>query len=165
MPHRRNLRRVGYNYGSAGTYFVTLVLEDRIHRFGTPSKDRIELNTAGHMVASTWLSMPDRFSDVELDDFVVMPDHFHGVVMLGTDPARSLSTTLGQVMAAFKSITTVEYGRGVRERGWQQYDRQLWMGNYYDRILRDETELDRVRLYMERNPAKLLERWEAIRDG
>ena len=61
---------------------------------------------------------------------------------------------MGRVIQGFKSITTVEYGKGVRNDGWPPYDKKLWQRNYYERVIRDEDELNRIREYIYYNPLK-----------
>jgi REP element-mobilizing transposase RayT len=60
--------------------------------------------------------------------------------------------TLGDIVGAFKSITTRAYMEGVRHRGWQPFDKRLWQRNYYERVVRSEGELDRIRGYIDQNP-------------
>ena len=63
-----------------------------------------------------------------------------------------VAPTLGEVMGAYKSLTTIEYARGVTTWGWQSFDRRLWQRNYYERVIRDGRELDRAREYIANNP-------------
>ena len=63
-----------------------------------------------------------------------------------------VAPTLGDVMGAYKSLTTIEYARGVTTWGWQSFDRRLWQRNYYERVIRDGRELDRAREYIANNP-------------
>ena len=61
---------------------------------------------------------------------------------------------MGDVVGAFKSVTTVEYGRGVRELGWQRFDKRLWQRNNFERVIRNESELGRIREYIANNIMK-----------
>jgi putative transposase len=90
--------------------------------------------------------------------FVVMPNHMHAIVCLGTDPEMDTSgATLTRIVQSFKSITTVEYGRGVKVGDWLPFDRVLWQRGFRDRILRSDQALDVARSYIEGNPG----RWQA----
>ena len=118
------MRLRGFDYASTCTCFVTIVVQDRCCLLGEPSEDSVRLKPAGEMVAGVWRSLENRFTDVTLDGFVVMPNHIHGIVALasrecahdeGASSSWSRSETgstrsgLGVVMGAFKSLTTVAY--------------------------------------------------------
>ena len=102
------------------------------------------------MIEENWLRLVGRYEGLELDAFVVMPNHLHGLVILPDEKAIPLP----QIIGAFKSITTVEYGRGVREHRWEPFDVRLWHRNYYDHVARNEADLDRIRQYIFDNPLK-----------
>src|SRR5262245_23649994 len=114
---RRSLRLKGYDYTQAGAYFVTISTQDQACLFGDVIDGSMRLNDAGHMLARLWNDIPGRFADVEIDTFVVMPNHLHGIIVL-PDAVNGMTTkvapVLGEVVAAFKSITTVHYIRGVK---------------------------------------------------
>lgn len=79
---RRSIRLQGYDYTQTGAYFVTLCTYKREHLFGHVANDVMVLNDAGITVADCWLAIPDHFPHVELDEFVVMPKHVHGIVVI-----------------------------------------------------------------------------------
>src|SRR5262245_31313828 len=81
--HRRSIRLRGYDYSQSGGYFVTVVTQDRTCLFGEIVNETIRLNEAGHMVERWWFELKHRFPTVETDEFVVMPNHFHGIVVIG----------------------------------------------------------------------------------
>ena len=182
---RRSLRLTGYDYGQAGAYFVTLVVHQGRCLFGEIVGTEMRLNAAGTMAASTWETLPCQFPVVELDAIVVMPNHIHGILMLnpleeaspkddrrvaGPDaPSRATTTvaptadgsTLGNVIGAYKSVTTVEYGRGVKGCGWPPFSGRLWQRNYYEHVIRNDASLQRIREYLHNNPA----RWSFDREN
>ena len=134
--------------------------------FGNVVDGGMVLNDAGRMVRRVWEGLAARFSVVEVDEFVVMPNHVHGVIFIReplvvTDAMEGggagSGPTLGEVVGAFKSVTTVEYGGGVRRMGWRQYDRRLWQRNYFERVVRDERELGLIREYIVNNAVN----WES----
>jgi putative transposase len=155
--HRRSLRLKGYDYTRAGAYFVTICAQDKACLFGSVVGGCMCLNDAGHMLILLWNDIPARFAEVELDAFVVMPNHLHGIIVL-PDAANRAATraapTLSDVVAAFKSVTTVHYIRGVKTRAWPAFRRRLWQRNYYEHVVRDDKELDRIRRYIDENPAR-----------
>jgi putative transposase len=126
----------------------------------------LELSDAGRMVEKQWLDLPVRFPFCELGDWVVMPNHFHGVLVFHDasheeelEPATLGGTTegsLGRVMQAFKSITTDRYIKGVHEKSWPPFEKKLWLRGYWDRIIRNEVEWTRANDYIFNNPAQ----WE-----
>ena len=181
--HRRSVRLNGYDYSHAGAYFVTVCTQDRVCLFGEIVTGIMRLNEAGHMVCIEWDALVARFSGIDLDAFVVMPNHIHGIIVFPTgrsvgaplvgaqDPTPNetmanrattrVAPTLGDVVGAFKSRVAVEYARGVKAIGWTAFDRRLWQRNYYEHIIRDEESLHRVRRYILDNPAQ----WARDRDN
>jgi putative transposase len=131
---------------------------DNITNIGQPQghAPTMQLNDAGKMVEKQWLALPDRFPNVELHEFVVMPDHFHGILEINGRPL--INKTVGDMMDAFKSITTVEYIRGVKTMGWIPFNSKLWQRNYYEHIIRDYDEFVRVSDYIRENP----EKWKGL---
>ncbi len=109
------------------------------------------------MVQRAWEQLPDRFPDMALDSYVVMPNHFHGLVVF----TQNAPQPLGSIIGAFKSITTHQYIVGVKENGWPAFDKKVWQRNYYEHIVRDEVSLARIREYIVMNPL----RWDADREN
>ena len=151
--HRSSIRLKGYDYSQAGAYFVTVCTEGRQCLFGDVIDERMKLNEAGRMVQQTWEHLPTRFSSVTLDTFMVMPNHVHGIIaIVEAEPNRgaaSSAPTLGDIIRAFKSISAIRVNRLLARSG-----QPLWQRNYYEHIVCDEAELDRVRQYILDNPAK-----------
>ena len=179
MHYRRSVRLRGYDYTHAGAYYVTIVAQDRVFLFGEVVGENVRLGEAGVMVQAVWEALPHRFPSIETDAFVVMPNHIHGIIVIDGPVGASLvdalddvgarvtmardtrattrvAPTLGDVIGAYKSSTTVEYARGVGTDGWRPFNRRLWQRNYYERVIRTNEELDRIREYIVNNPAQ----WE-----
>ena len=164
--HRRSIRLKGYDYAQAGAYFVTICTQNRECLFGKVVDGGMWLNDAGQMVAIAWQQLPQRFPQVAIDAFVVMPNHLHGIIIItklsdvgaGLVPApldeAKASTGLGNIVGAFKSITTHEYTIGVRQRNWLPFSGKLWQRNYYENIIRDQRALNNIRQYIAENPLK-----------
>ncbi|MDQ3773326.1 MAG: transposase [Pseudomonadota bacterium] len=166
--HRRSIRLRGYDYTQAGAYFVTMVIQDRSCLFGGVVDGHMRLNEAGRMVAAEWDALCTRFINIDLDAFVVMPNHIHGIIVI-TD-AQSGATTrvaptpvpvtttrdraVGHIVGAFKSLTTVAYARGVTTQGWSPFRGRLWQRNYFEHIVRNEEVFYRIRQYIADNPAR-----------
>jgi REP element-mobilizing transposase RayT len=153
------LRLRGHDYNGPGTYFITICTNHRPCLFGTVHDGVMELSTAGLVVESWWLSIPLEFPDALLDAMVVMPNHIHGIVSLGTDPERipqGSGQSLGDVVGWFKSHTTHDYIIGVRTDGWPRFRDKLWQEGYYEHIIRTDAAMKRIRTYIEANPGQ----WE-----
>ncbi len=137
LPTRRLPRIPSYDYSQAGAYLVTISIDDRTDRLGRIDGFEMRQNSAGAFVESAWKRVPERFASVELHAYIVMPNHFHGIVFLGIDPALE-PPSLSAIIQAFKSETTIEYGRGVKTGMYPRYHRALWHRSFHDRIIRDE---------------------------
>ena len=133
--------------------FVTACVRDRECLFGEVIDHAMRLNDAGRMVRDVWCALPERFPTLGVDAFVIMPNHVHGVIFLGMDPAPTtepaIPPILGAIMGAFKSISAIRINRALGRTG-----RSLWQRNYYEHIIRNETALTRVRRYIEDNPSQ-----------
>lgn len=82
IHHRRSIRLRHYDYASEGAYFVTICAQNRECLYGEVFNGEMVLNDAGRVVESVWCALPDRFPSIELDAFVVMPNHFHGIIVI-----------------------------------------------------------------------------------
>jgi len=152
--HRRSIRLPGYDCAQAGAYFITIVAQGRECLFGQVVSGEMRLNDAGRMTWGEWRALGDRFPAVELDEFVVMPNHIHGIVRIVDGATTRDAPTLGDIVGAFKSINTNEYIRSVKTLGWKSVPGRLWQRNYYEHVIRDGASLDRIRRYIAGNPAQ-----------
>jgi putative transposase len=181
IHHRRSIRLKGYDYAQAGLYFITICCQDRICRFGKIENGQMKLNDAGILVQNEWLKLPQRFKNIQLHEYVVMPNHFHAILEIvgatlvvaqndgiaqndndtqkgqtqGIAPTGvQKNKTVGDMVGAFQSIVTVEYIIGVKTLGWQPFNGKLWQRNYWEHIIRDEQSYQRISEYIINNPAK-----------
>jgi REP element-mobilizing transposase RayT len=131
-PHRRSLRLQHFDYSTPGAYFITVCLQGKTSLFGEIVHDAMCLNDAGRMIEHWWQELPRKYSSVELDAFVIMPNHFHEVVMMlgGAGGMHHDDTTLGEIVGWIKTMTTNEYIRGVKQLEWTRFDGRLWQRNY-----------------------------------
>lgn len=156
---RKKLRLAGYNYKSSGLYFVTFCTEDRQPLFGEIINGKMEYNDAGYMVFNVFKNLKNRYFSVDVDNFVIMPNHVHAIIILErlertwkSAPTDSLSDVIKKI----KTYTTRCYMQGVYERNWIPFDKKLWQRGYYEHIIRDEISLNRIREYILNNPLQ----WE-----
>ncbi len=82
IHHRRSIRLSGYDYSKAGLYFITICVQNKLHLFGEITDDAMVLNDAGVMIEKWWNELKNKFPNIELDEFVVMPNHFHGILQI-----------------------------------------------------------------------------------
>ena len=210
--HRRSIRLAGYDYSQAGLYFNTICIQQRKCLLANIVGESLVLNEAGKMVEMEWLALSERFPAIRLHEYIVMPNHFHGIIEIvgsplvgdhqneegqpqgiaptpppGTAPTPPPGTaptpppgitptptpaqkTVGEIMGAFKSITTGKYIEGVKKQkcdcinnktctcnGWKIFDKKLWQRNYWEHIISNEASYQRISQYILRNPAKWVE--------
>jgi REP element-mobilizing transposase RayT len=174
--HRRSIRLKGYNYSDVGGYFVTIVTRRREFLFGEIVNGEMMLNRYGEIVQKWWDEISVHFINVETGAFVIMPNHVHGIVFIierrGAVPAPDGKTnnhgpdeedihnlqggitpplqtpTLGQIVAYLKYQTTKEMNT-VENTGTVT---KFWQRNYYEHILRSETDLQNKTDYILANP-------------
>jgi REP element-mobilizing transposase RayT len=210
-PSRRSLRLKGYDYSWPGAYFITIVTQDRACLFGEVVDGEMRLNEAGRRVEKWWAELHHKFPNVQTDEFVIMPNHFHGIVMIMSNPVGAdlcvcpdetdagmgahvgadlrvcpdntdahmgahtgaplrvcpddtgahAGAPLPEIVQWFKTMTTNEYIRGVKQSGWPPFRGRLWQRNYYEHIIRNDDELRRIREYITDNPL----RWALDREN
>jgi putative transposase len=159
-PRRKITRLASYDYSWPGAYFVMVCTHGKAHLLGTVDGEEMRLNELGEIIARTWNDIPNHFASVKLDEFIVMPNHMHGILFIeGTDkaglfpknPARfghpgagSLSTIIG----SFKS-------RASREiRQMRPNIASVWQSRFIEHIIRDDEDLYNHRRYIRDNPAR-----------
>jgi REP element-mobilizing transposase RayT len=165
IHNRRSIRLDGYDYSQEGWYSVTICVQGHVCMFGDIVNDQMRLNEAGFMVRTWWRKVGSKFPPVQTDRYIIMPNHFHGIVNVkgqphGVAPTMNNATgqpcgfasTLGNIVNWFKTMTTNQYIRGVKHKGWSQFGGKLWQRNYYEHIIRNEEELNHVRQYITENP-------------
>jgi len=161
-------RLKGWDYRNAGYYFVTFCTYQREHYFGRVEQDDVQLSAIGEIAANCWGEIPKHHAGIELDEWIVMPNHVHGIIVIRpvetlhvvetlhcnvstmktVDPHMSAISpktgSLSVVMRSHKSAVTTLAHRGNLTFKWQE--------RFWDRIIRTEGELNRVRKYIRANP-------------
>lgn len=153
IPWRKATRLRTFDYRTPALYHVVTTTAGTICRFGAVREGVMICNDIGEMIDEIWNAIPEQFPGVSIDASVVMPNHIHGIIFIEPNVDDALSVALGDIMKWFKGVTGNRYSRGVHGRGWPPYDRHFWHRNYYDHIVRDEPDLERVRTYIVNNPA------------
>lgn len=150
---RNSLRYPGYDYGHPGAVFVTIDTHQRQRLFGRVLEGQLAPSAAGSMAANRWRGIAARFPAIVLDDFIVMPDHLHGILYTGADPECE-AVTVGEVVRWFKSSVHCDYRAGVAANRWPPFEGRLWHRDYHDRVIRTAAELDAIRAYISANPSR-----------
>jgi len=173
IHHRRSIRLKGYDYSQAGLYFVTICTQNRECLFGEIENNEMILNAAGKMIGKWYYELENKFSDIKCDEMIIMPNHFHCIIenvgadlrvcpKPNTNKQRNLGeqTILGEhigsplcrVVQWFKTMSTNEYIRGVKNKNWKPFDGKLWQRNYWEHIIRNEKSYHRIAEYIKNNP-------------
>jgi putative transposase len=143
LPQRRRLRLPLFNYAEARAYFVTIcTLQDR-SLFGEIHDGSMICNPLGKIVEDCWNKIPMHYSTAELDAFLVMPNHVHGVIVLGEGRAGH-ARPLQMVVGSFKAAVS------------RAAEFPVWQRSFWDRIVRNDSELDQIRNYVDDNPSRWL---------
>ncbi|MGB2856128.1 MAG: transposase [Dehalococcoidia bacterium] len=158
--HRRSIRLREYDYSQEGAYFITACTQKHDLLL-----DNIEIRS---MIQKWWDVLPEKFPDVRTDQVVIMPNHIHGIIFIehlgqshGIGQSHRIAPTLGRIVQWFKTMTTNEYIKAARTNNAEPFPVKLWQRNYYEHILRNETDLNSARQYILDNPAK----WEEDEDN
>jgi len=164
--NRRSLRLPEYDYGFTGTYFVTICTKGRISIFGVIVHGSVMLNEYGEIVAACWADLPHHYPNVLVDCFIVMPNHLHGLIEI-TDKRPVNSVGAQHAAPEAYSPRTVRPGslaaivRSVKAASTRRINllsktpsRTIWQRNYYEHVVREESELEHVREYIVNNPSR-----------
>jgi REP element-mobilizing transposase RayT len=148
-----------YDYAQVGAYFITIVTHKRVCLFGEIIDGGMRINRAGSIAQWTWAELPKHFRGIKTDQFVIMPNHIHGIIhitniVVGAQhaaPAKShvQSASLGAIVRSFKSAVSKRCKEQAVIPG-----ATIWQRNYYDHVIRNENELIRIREYIATNPLR-----------
>jgi putative transposase len=187
---RRSIRLKGYDYTRDGAYFVTICTQDRVCLFGTVVNGDMQMNKYGRQVADCWLWLAERYPYVHLDQWIVMPNHMHGIIVIADDcrggsdrggsgrgGSRTAPTgfvwqpTGGMDGARIAPTKRKTLGRLIGAFKTMSTRRindlrstpgaKVWQRTYYERVVRNGLQLRRVRRYIASNPS----RWELDREN
>ena len=177
-------RRPGWNYAGQGSYFLTMCIQNRVCLFGKIVDYCMVLNDYGRIAHEQWLVSAEIRQEIGLDEFVVMPNHLHGIVIIRESTVKPETQAHGHVethgraslqrrglhrrpksissfVAGYKSAVTTQINRLIEGENGQVFTRhnRLWQPNYHDRIIRNELEYQKITQYIIQNP----QNWETDR--
>ena len=152
LYHRHSIRLKGYDYSWPGYYFVTVCTKGRECMFGNVKQNQMYLNAMGTIVEKCWLDIPQHFNRVVLHEYVIMPNHIHGIIEIlpsvGANnysplpPKSGTSGTIGSIIRGFKIGVTLQMGYSP------------WQRNYYEHIIRTRESYARIVQYIAQNPVR-----------
>jgi REP element-mobilizing transposase RayT len=155
FPQRKPTRLQNFNYSEYRVYYVTICTKDRNSFFGGIINKKMKLSKIGKVAEKCWLEIPDHFLEIELMDFVIMPDHLHGILKIQRSNKRNSHgcslqprnhQRLPVIIGSFKSSVT----RIVKQLDGYEYF--AWQKSYHDRIIRNNDELKTITKYIKTNP-------------
>ncbi len=157
-PGRKRLRLKDYDYSQSGVYFITICTQDRNCWLGEIKDGSMLLSSAGKITGEEWIRTAELRSYILLDEYMIMPNHLHGIIIITErDKAthrvattRLIPDSLGSIIGQFKSIVT----KRLRSTGLSDF---CWQRNYYEHVIRNESDLNDIREYISYNPQKWLE--------
>ncbi|HBI17622.1 MAG TPA: hypothetical protein DDY52_05800 [Candidatus Moranbacteria bacterium] len=166
-------RLKGYDYSQNGVYFITICLKDRKHSFGKIVNEKMILGEIGKITQKFWQEIPNHFPFVTLDEYQIMPDHLHGIIEISCNQINTVETqhccvsksntfyqiksgSLPVIIRSFKSIVTKTVNINFSNLKFN------WQSGFYDRIIRNEIELNKIREYIQNNPKMWRENEENI---
>ncbi len=172
LHNRRSLRLKHYDYSKAGYYFITICTQDREHLFGEIVDGVMVLNVVGEMVNKLWNEIMVYFPNVTLHEFVIMPNHIHGIIeIVGADSISAQicmrknidctielraemdsAPTLSKIVQSFKRHTTLQYIKMVKNGILPPFNKRIWQRNYHEHVIRDDVDYARVATYTINNP-------------
>jgi putative transposase len=164
--HRRSIRLKEYDYAQPGAYFITIVTQGRKFLFGEIANQEMRSNDYGRVADEGWHAIPEHFRNVELGAYVIMPNHVHGIVLIndrnddaGTGTIYRARTEQFQkpVVGSIPTIVRTFKAAVTRRLGREFNMTNIWQRNYYEHVIRDEKEWDRIHRYIESNPSKWAE--------
>jgi putative transposase len=165
IHHRKSIRLKGYDYSQAGYCFVTAATLNMHCIFGEIIGGEMRLSKFGGIVKEEWLKSAEKRRDIELDQFVIMPNHIHGIIIIKRAQhavpvreafGRPVAGSLPTIMRAFKAAAAKKINELRGTPG-----KEVWHRNYFEHVIRDDEDLDRIREYILYNPA----RWDEDADN
>lgn len=156
MFTRKVLRLNNFDYSGDGFYFVTICSAHKAELFGKVVNEIVVLNNLGRIVEDSWLKVGSLHENIRLDEYVIMPNHVHGIIIIEDNVADAnfASTTqrtemlLSKVIQQFKRAVTIQINKERSGKG------AIWQRSYFDRVIRNEKELYQIRNYIRQNPLK-----------
>ncbi len=146
MKNRKRNRLREFNYSSDGYYFITTCVKNRKNYFGNIENNEMILNNFGIIVKNCWLDLPRHYINCKLDEFIIMPNHFHAIIIIENNDNDLKRHGISEFVRAFKTFSSKKINYLLNGEKFQ------WQKSYYDNIIRNEKSLSEIRNYIIYNP-------------
>lgn len=170
--NRQSIRLNSYDYSKEGVYSFTICTYNRRCLLGEIRDGKMILNSLGHLIQNEWYELTNRFEHIKLDEFVIMPNHTHGIIIIKKiEPTTNISDkssvtnvgntkikipTLGDIIGSFKSLVYLKHLKESKSINPNLIVGTLWQRNYFERIILNNEDLDSIRHYIRNNPTRWL---------
>ena len=151
FKERVPMRKKYQNYGDIGIYFITINTKKKGNLLGSIENGSMELNECGFIVKKTWEEIEKFNSNIRLDEYIIMPDHFHGIIEIVDKAGKDLPTIIG----IFKSYSSRKINKACRGGSLtlpSGIDKFQWQRSYYDEQIKTKVKYDKIRKYIKDNP-------------
>lgn len=159
--HRHSIRIKEHDYTQPGGYFVTIVTYQRDCLFGNIVNEEMLLSPFGRIADECWRAIPEHFPNVELDAYVIMPNHIHGIIVINNRTGtiyRARTEKFGKpVIGSIPTILRTFKAAVTRRIGHKLNVTSIWQRNYYEHVIRSHEGWDRIHKYIESNPSTGME--------
>jgi putative transposase len=178
LPNRQSIRLKSYDYSQQGSYFITLVTQDRLHLFGKIEDGKMMLNSVGKIIEEEWRKTIELRPNIALGEFIIMPDHMHMIITIAEQMEKkedkewihsnpkSPSHTIGAIIRGFKGASTKKINLFFNSTGespfaptsespfapTEFYKNKIFQRNYYEHIIRNQNDYNRIEQYILDNP-------------
>jgi REP element-mobilizing transposase RayT len=168
-PQRKTVRLKNFDYSSNGAYFITICTQDKANLFGEivgadsisarvsndsiPTNNVMMLNAPGQMIDEIYNETIAEFSMITENHYVIMPNHFHSIIIISRADIES-APTMSTFVQSFKRNTTIKYINGVKTGLYNPFNKRIWQRGFYDHIIRNEREYLKILQYIDENPEK-----------
>ncbi len=149
--HRKSIRLKDYDYTSEGLYFITICVQNRLCILWEIISWKLQLFESWLIVQDEWNKLEKRFENIKLHNFIVMPNHFHGIIEIVD---KNIDTRIWDIVGWFKSITTNKYIKMVNVWKAKAFPKRLWQRNYYEHIIRNQESYNNIDQYISMNVEK-----------
>jgi REP element-mobilizing transposase RayT len=168
--HRKSIRLKNYDYSKEGLYFITICTHNRENLFGKIIDENVgadlrvcpndentninKLNIAGKMIEKWLLELPNKFKHIKIDEYIIMPNHIHFIIEISYQQGEHIGSPLQTIIQWFKTMSTNEYIKMVKNNELPNFDKRIWQRNYYENIIRNDEVHQKIIEYIENNPLK-----------
>ncbi|MFH1855633.1 MAG: transposase [Candidatus Omnitrophota bacterium] len=162
---RKTNRLTEYDYSQTGYYFVTICSKNKQNIFGKINNKfvgallacarndsvKIELTEIGQIIDNHWYDIPNQYDNIDVDEFIIMPNHIHGILIINKRAQASSAPTISKIIRSFKSKITMEYLKYINQNNLN-VSGKIWQRSFYDHVIRNEKSLQNIREYVLNNP-------------